>query len=146
MFNYDLDMALVVLPALGKGTTLPGGIAETPDGDLVPGPVLMVSKSGTDLLELSWGESCDVSAGPTDYAIYRGSLPAGGTWSWNHQPVTCGTGGDTFDTTPIEPGDHYFLIVPTDTNQEGGYGFDSDGAPRPAAAEPCHPQSRVACP
>ena len=59
---------------------------------------------------------------------------------------TCGTGGDTSETIPMVPGDHYFLIVPTDTNQEGGYGFDSGGAPRPAAATPCHPQSRVACP
>jgi uncharacterized lipoprotein YddW (UPF0748 family) len=146
MFNYTQDLALVTLPALGKGTTLPGSVAETPDGDLVPGVSLSIAKSGGDTLELNWGESCDLAPGLTDYAIYRGTLPGDGVWSWDHQPVTCGTGGNNFDTVPMVPGDHYFLVVPTDTNREGGYGFDSSGAPRPAAATPCHPQSRVECP
>ena len=146
IFNYDQDLALITLPALGKGTTLPGSIAETPDGGLVPGTLLTLAKAGTDMLELSWGDSCDLSAGPTDYAIYRGSLPTGSVWSWDHQLVTCGSGGDTFDTIPMMAGDHYFLVVPTDTNREGGYGFDSGETPRPAAAVPCHPQSLASCP
>ncbi len=146
MFNYDEDLGLFTLPALGMGTTLPGGVGETPDGDRVPGTMLTMAKNGTGSLDLSWGDSCDPTAGPAEYAIYRGTLPGDGVWIWDHQPVTCGTGGDTFDTIPMVPGDHYFLVVPTDTNQEGGYGFDSGGAPRPAAAAPCHPQSRVACP
>jgi uncharacterized lipoprotein YddW (UPF0748 family) len=146
MFNFTQDLALDTLPALGKGTTLPGSIAETPDGDLIPGISLTIAKIGAGMLELTWGESCDVTPGLTDYAIYRGSLPTAGSWNWDHEPVTCGTGGSTFDSIPMEPGDHYFLVVPSDTNQEGGYGFDSVGTPRPAADAPCHPHSRVPCP
>lgn len=146
MFNYTQDMALVTLPALGTGATLPGTVAETPDGNLVPGNALGLAKAGEDALELSWGESCDYVAGLTDYAIYRGSLPSDGEWSWNHRAVTCKTGGHSIETVSMVSGNHYFLIVPTDTNREGGYGFDSDGVPRPASDAPCRPQSRGACP
>lgn len=146
MFNFTQDLVLDTLPALGKGTTLPGTVAETPDGNGVPGSSLTVAKGDEKTLELSWGESCDYEAGLTEFAVYRGSLPAGLVWSWNHHALTCGTGGVTHEAIPMEPGDHYFLTVPTDTNREGGYGFDSDGTPRPASAAPCHPQSRAACP
>ncbi len=146
MFNFTQDLALDTLPALGKGTTLPGDVAETPDGELVPGASLTVTKTGEDTLEMSWGESCSLVPGLTDYAIYRGTLPGDGVWSWNHQQVTCGSGGNTFDIIPMDPGDHYYLVVPTDTNREGGYGSASDGNPRPASATPCLPQSRIVCP
>lgn len=146
MFQYDEDFGEFTLPALGLGATLPAFLGETPDGFHVPGTTLTLGKAGPGQLDLTWGDRCDPGTGPTDYAIYRGTLPGGGVWTWDHTAVTCSTGGATFDTIATIPGDHYFLVVPTDTNQEGGYGFDSGGVSRTASTMPCHPQSLATCP
>ncbi|ANM30686.1 hypothetical protein ABI59_15555 [Acidobacteria bacterium Mor1] len=146
MFNFDQDVGEIFLPALGLGTTLPGGVGETPDGLQVPGNMLTLAKAGAGQLELSWGDTCHTSALATDYAIYRGTLATSGGWNDDHQPVSCSTGGATMEIIPDAPGDHYFLVVATDTNQEGGYGFDSGGTPRAVSSRPCHPQTALACP
>jgi hypothetical protein len=131
--NYTLDI-----------TT--SGIAETPDGNIIPGVPLKIAKSGSSLLELNWGHSCDNVPGVTHYAIYRGTIASLISGSYNHASVLCDSGTDNTETITSDTGSYYYLIVPTDNLQEGGYGFESGGASRPAAASPCLPQNRINCP
>ena len=39
----------------------------------------------------------------------------------------------------------YYLVVPTNTSQEGSYGRDSAGTIRPTSGTPCRPQQIVPC-
>ncbi len=146
LFQLDKDLALDTLPVLGLGTTLPGGAGETPDGALVPGTPLTVEKEGADTLRLSWGEACNSASEPREYAVYGGTLANPASWSWDHEALRCESGGALSQTVPLGDASRYLLVVPHDTGHEGGYGFDSSGASRPAAARPCRPQVRLACP
>ncbi|OGF59336.1 MAG: hypothetical protein A2Y62_13705 [Candidatus Fischerbacteria bacterium RBG_13_37_8] len=58
----------------------------------------------------------------------------------------CDSGVDNKETIPAETGSLYYLVVPTNITNEGGYGFDSDGISRPAAKGLCLSQMRVDCP
>jgi len=140
LFQLDIDLERDILPTLALGATRPEGAGDIAERSL------MLAKAGAGLLDLSWGATCDPLAGPADYAVYRGTLSAGPGWTWDHEPVTCSTAGNTFDTVPMGAGDHYFLVVASDTNREGGYGYSSDGPERPAATTPCVPQVRTPCP
>ena len=146
LFDYDRDLATTYLPALGKGATIPGSVGETPDGDLVSGTPLTFARPGSGLLELRWGHACDHDAQITSYAVYRGTLASLATGVYDHVPEVCDTDGGISVLLAMGPGNEYYLIVPNDTNREGGYGFDSEGMPRPASDTPCLPQLRADCP
>ena len=133
--NYILDI-----------TAVTAGIAETPDGNRIPGTPLRISKSGTAQLQLNWGHSCDNVPGITHYAIYRGTIPSLASGIYNHTGFLCDSGTDNAEIINAEVGSYYYLIVPTNNTQEGGYGFDSSGASRPASISPCFTQNRISCP
>ena len=117
--------------------TGPGAV---PDGDWVPGAGMGVERSGAsraaDRITLTWGAgSC---GGPSlDYAIYEGAI---GDFD-GYAPVTCSTGGATSWTFTSTHDQAYFLVVPHDGVQEGGYGYDSLGFPRPGASSACLPKA-----
>jgi hypothetical protein len=112
--------------------------------ELVPGGAISGLMVGKDVgsIVLEWVESC--SAADNDYGIYEG---AAGDWA-SHLPIPglCTTGGLTTATFTPGTGDHYYLVVPTDGNTEGSYGWDYTGAERPPSAAPCSPQSLGNCP
>lgn len=110
-----------------------------PDGDAAPGTQLTLTKSGIGMLDLGWGDSCET--GDNDYAVYAGTL---GTFT-SHAIVTCGTAGQTLTTIPSGAGSEYYLVVPHNGINEGSYGTDTQGAPRPAAALPCLPRLMGPC-
>ncbi len=67
-------------------------------------------------------------------------------WQGVSTYVYCTTGGQT--TSVLEPSqgqDSYYLVVPTNTSQEGSYGRDSAGAMRPTSGTPCRPQQILPC-
>jgi len=82
-------------------------------------------------LGLTWNATCGRT--DSDYAVYEGLL---GDWM-SHQPVTCSTGGLTMATVIPGDGDLYYLVVPNAGGEEGSYGADSSGAPRPPSVVPC---------
>jgi len=122
------------------------GVAETPDGHFVPGVPLTIEKSGKTNLYLQWGNSCDAIADVTRYAIYEGTIASLTSGSYDHKPILCDSGTDTKETIPMGSGSYYYLIVPTNSVNEGGYGFSSTGASRPISDTACLPQLRIACP
>lgn len=146
---FELGIPLIgdTFPGLAKGTTLPGKVAETPDGHFVPGtPLTLTRNINSSLLNLEWGAACDAQPGLTDYTIYQGSLASLHEGVYNHVPVVGSTGGFTSATLQVPPDPAFFLIVPNDTSREGGYGFNSAGLPRPYSALPHLPQARTDCP
>ena len=116
------------------------GSGDVPDGHRTSGDQLHVNLLESGDLELSWAISCLFI--DNDYEIYEGSLDG----MYDHAPVYCTTGGQT--TSVLEPAqghDTYYLVVPTNTSQEGSYGRDSAGAIRPTSGTPCRPQQIVPC-
>jgi hypothetical protein len=114
----------------------------TPDGDTIPGSQLVIDKPGIGLgneITLSWGPSC--TSTDTNYEIYEGAI---GDFT-GHQPVVCSTDGAMTATINTEPGDRFYLIVPTNDVFEGSYGRMSSGGERPAGAHQCHPQNVGSC-
>ena len=123
------------------------GIAETPDNNIIPGTPLTVSKPNTTQLTLNWGYACDHAPGLSRYAIYSGTIAALRTGSYDHTPLSCNTGLGTNATIATPASSVYLLIVENNnTTNEGGYGFNSAGANRPASGSPCFTQNRVPCP
>ena len=123
------------------------GVAETPDGSLVPGVPFTISKSGTTQLELNWGVSCDENPGETYYEIYRGTLASFASGTYDHIPLLCDSGTDTSEKVSAGTSSYYYLIVPAEKAEEGGYGFvDPTGSNRPASVSPCLVQNRANCP
>lgn len=112
---------------------------QAPGGSVVG---LTVSKNAAPSITLDWFASC--SAADVDYGVYEGDI---GSW-YSHEPVTglCMTGGATTATFDAGPGDHYYLVVPTDLVTEGSYGKDSTPVERPPATSPCAAQSLGNCP
>jgi len=116
------------------------GSGDVPDGHLAGDEPLRVVLLESGDLELSWDPSCLFI--DNDYEIYEGSLDA----IYDHEPLFCTTGGQT--TKVIEPAaghDTYYLIVPSNTSQEGSYGVRSDNAQRPISSTPCRPQQLLPC-
>ena len=123
--------------------TVVGAPGRTPDGAAVPGTPLAMRKNAavpTSLI-LTWGASCNASA--TDEAVYIGTL---GSW-YSHAPLNCTTGGTHTATIAPPSGNRYFLIVPTVSAYEGGYGTAVPGGEIPRAGSPCvATQNLAACP
>lgn len=121
-------------------STGPSGAGAVPDGARVPGTPLTVTPAAGGGLTLQWGASC--LAGDTDYAIYSGSM----TDFRSYAPLLCTTGGATTATLTPAAGSEFYLVVPRNASQEGSYGFDGNGAERPASATSCLVQALAACP
>jgi hypothetical protein len=115
-----------------------------PDGGAIPGSPLLLSKLAGGMMRLSWGASC--MATDTDFAIYQGNLRDFVT----HQSIACSTGGATLLDEPLPVGDHYFLVVPHNGSNEGGYGYSREAAgglvDRQPAAVSCQSQVVGTCP
>jgi hypothetical protein len=141
-------------PGEGIGTTrceIANGSTDSfaPELVLEPGgtvPGLRIVRKGVGdnpSITLRWNPSC--SFGDTDYEIYQGSLAA--LSAYEHEPVLCSTAGATTVSFSTDPGDRYYLVVPTDGMEEGSYGVDGTGAQRPGAPASCRSQvTALACP
>ncbi len=142
VFLSDLSVARIpsiIGPLACAGEATPGAGA-VPDGLHVPGTLLTAHLGTGGDLTLSWGASCQTS--DTDYAVYEGLMGGGYT---SHASLLCSTGGAS--TVTLRPGvdHHYYLVVSHNGAREGGYGYDSLGVPRPAAASACLIQDPI-CP
>lgn len=116
------------------------GPGSVPDGDVVAGVPLRINRGVGGSLDLSWGASC--SPTDTNYSVYEGPLGS----FYDHLPKSCGTGGTTANISP-SGSNTYYLVVPRDNSNEGSYGLDSSGIPRPAAIATCRPPAAtVSCP
>jgi glucose/arabinose dehydrogenase len=109
-----------------------------PDGDALGGLPLTLNKVGNGMLDLEWGASCEASS---DYAIYAGTL---GVFS-SHDQVVCSTASLESATVPPGPGSEFYLVVPHNGVNEGSYGTDTQGAPRPASLTECFPRLMGPC-
>jgi hypothetical protein len=115
-----------------------------------PGPpgtvpaTLSVSRSATTpgALALSWSPSC--SGGAEDYGVYEGEI---GVW-YSHEPIDCtDQDHDFFEQVEPSAGDRYYLVVPSNIDDDGSYGTDSDGEERPAGSLSCRlTQNTAPCP
>jgi hypothetical protein len=141
-------------PGEGIGTTqceIADGSTDTfaPELVLEPGGTatgLKIVRNGAGAdpsITLRWNPSC--SFGDTDYEIYQGHLDA--LPAYDHETVLCSTSGATTATFDADPGDRYYLVVPTDGKEEGSYGVDGTGAQRPSASDSCRNRvTALACP
>lgn len=115
------------------------GPGRVPDGGSISGAPLELVKNATvpTDLNLSWSESC--TAGATDYSIHEGLL---GSW-YSHSSHSCTTGATLSATITPAGGNRYYLVVPLDGADEGSYGADSTGNPRPSSSVTCRASQRV---
>ncbi len=97
-------------------------------------------------LVLNWGHSCDYTPGITHYAIYQGTIASISSGSYNHTQIICDSGSDITEIISSDSDSYYYLIVPTNNTEEGGYGFDNTITPRPPSSSACFPQNRIPCP
>jgi len=127
-----------VEPDDGGGGPTSAGVV--PDGST--GVPLRLTKNSAipGNLTLSWGASCTI--GGSDYSIHQGTI---GNW-YSHTFLVCSTAGARSRTIMLGPGDRYYLIVPLNTDAEGGYGFGSGGSHRPVSSSRCRTVRRSACP
>jgi hypothetical protein len=114
-------------------------VGAVPDGNMVPGTQLELQPFAGNLL-LSWGASC--VATDTDYEVYEGTI---GDY-YSHISRLCSTGGATQAIVAPLAGDTYYLVVPRNAENEGSYGVDSSGSPRPMGAAGCLLQQAGSCP
>ncbi len=111
-----------------------------PDGNLIAGTPLTVSKGAGSDLYLVWGDSCII--GDSDYAIYEGTV---GSY-YSHIPLICSSGGGTSTSVTPSEGSKYYIIVPVGSGREGSYGFDSTATERETGSVSCYAQEVTACP
>jgi hypothetical protein len=101
--------------------------------------LLVTLAAGGDFL-LDFSFSCVATDG--DYQVYQGTLDD----FTSYAPLTCSTGGNTQFVVPGTPESVFYLVVPRKITQEGGYGENSAGVPRPPSADACLPQGTTGCP
>ncbi|UCF67936.1 MAG: hypothetical protein JSV80_01170 [Acidobacteriota bacterium] len=83
-------------------------------------------------LTISWTASCSIGA--EDYGIYEGTL---GSY-YSHTAIDCNdAGADLTEEVTPSGGDHYYLVVPLNPNDEGSYGRASSSTERPQGSSPC---------
>lgn len=124
-----------------------GGVYLYAGGPVGPGSIGTASLrvahgASTAQLRLSWSASC--GRGALDYGIYEGTI---GSW-YDHTLKTCvDSGADRQEEITPASGNRYYLVVPHDATQEGGYGRDSHGTPRPRGSIRCEEvQLAAECP
>ena len=112
----------------------------------LPGEVSTSLKVGkavspaTDLI-ISWSSAC--SPGGTDYGIYEGTI---GGW-YSHTAIACSdAGADLGEQIRPANGNDYYLVVPHNLLDEGGYGMSSNGTQRPTGTSQCVAGQIVSCP
>ncbi len=119
---------------------LPG---EVPISQAAPGEPLMVEKDGSDLI-ISWDAECN-AAFSTDYALYRGTISAISSGTYDHAPIVCtDSGDDRTEAVDAGTGSYYFIVVPNDLSVEGSYGSATSGN-RPASSSACYPAGGGSC-
>lgn len=119
---------------------LPG---EVPVDQDAPGEPLMILKNGNDLT-ITWDRECNEGFA-TDYAIYRGTIAALASGTWDHLPVVCTDAGhDRIETIEGGSDSYYFLVVPNDATVEGSYGSGSAGE-RPSSSSACFATGGGSC-
>jgi len=121
------DFALVT----GAGSVAPDGM----------GALDVTYDRASNVLTLVWGASC--AANDADFEVYEGTLGGGSTFSYNHSPRYCSTGGlTTASFTP--PGTStYYLVVPQNGLFEGSYGAASNSVEIPQGGPSCRPQKAM---
>jgi hypothetical protein len=120
--------------------------SQTPGAGRVPGDAassgqpLLVQRSPSEQIALSWSASC--LASDDDYEVYEGRMGA----YYSHSARLCSTGGAT--AVPLTPagGSTYYLVVPRNAEWEGSYGLHGDGSARPQGMGACLPQLLGSCP
>jgi hypothetical protein len=115
------------------------GNGSVPDGDDVPGTPLLIGKTPTGQLSLSWDASC--SSNDDQYGVYTGFLGA----YYSHFSTICNIGTTSVIVAP-DAFDRYYLVVPNDGLNEGSYGRDSGDLERPAGGAACESQQMIGCP
>lgn len=112
--------------------------------DRLPAVPLRVNRGAGVTLALSWGASC--SGGVTAYGIYEGTIPIAG--AYDHKSNACPAGIATSAIiTPVDGGNHYYLVVPRTATAEGSYGKNSATVEIPVGTTTCvAPQNLAACP
>lgn len=116
----------------------PGAV---PDGSVVTGTELKVTKIAGGNIQLTWGASC--SASVSNYAVYEGTLPIAGVY--NHVARNCALGNVLMTSLAPSAGNRYYLIVPETAANEGSYGQKTGGVERPQGGGACKPRL-VGCP
>jgi hypothetical protein len=73
---------------------------------------------------------------PGSYNVYRGSMPADSSWSYNQTCATGGVGGNSASVTSDPAPDElfYYLVSRANACGESSLGTDSSGVPRPNAS------------
>ena len=135
-------------PGMGIGTTdceLTDGTTDgfVPPAAASPGGIvdgLLVSKGAGDEVTLNWNASC--AALDNDYGVYEGDI--GNYYSHTAVGGLCTTAGAT-SATFTSTGSKYYLVVPADASNEGGYGRDSSGSQRPVGVSVCATQALGPC-
>jgi hypothetical protein len=121
-----------------EGVSSCGPAGAVPDGRTVQGLQMRIARADGGAIALTWGASCLSS--DSSYEIYEGTL---GDFA-SHTQRECQIDGTSAEIVPSE-GSRYYLVVPRNGANEGSYGVDSDGTPRPPDPTPCLPQDVAAC-
>ncbi|MDH3627281.1 MAG: peptidoglycan DD-metalloendopeptidase family protein [Acidobacteriota bacterium] len=101
---------------------------------------LTIGKGVGQQLVLDWADSCTTT--DVDYEIYEGRI---GGW-YGHEPIACTTESAVTATIDPDLGDRYYLVVPTDTIEEGSHGRNSQGVERSPGSSSCLTQTIAICP
>jgi hypothetical protein len=142
-WGEDEDGELYIGTALGQvlklsQASMANESGRVPDGAGAPGGPLTIARAGGGEITLDWSSSC--LSGDFDYSVYAGTI---GDFT-SHGIVLCTTAGTT-DATILPTGSQYYLVVPHNGTNEGWYGTDGNGAPRPPAATACRTQLMAPC-
>jgi len=134
---------LAALPGAGSPGARPRRVSRSRSGCRTARPPGCRARNGNHS-GLPSGKGEQPAGSESLYAIYEGIL---GSW-YSHDPLVCeDSGAPLEETVGPGPGDLYYLLVPRNDNEEGAYGSDSIGAPRPAGASPCvTPRVLAPCP
>jgi hypothetical protein len=119
----------------------PPGLAGTiSEGGAAP---LLLTKSPSGEIELTWGTPCGE---PTGYAVYAGSLDALRAGTWDHAALRCASASELAEVVPADGPDRYYLVGSVAAAGEGSLGAGSDGKLRPEASSRCAPRTSLRCP
>ena len=121
---------ITVVVLLVLATAVASALAAAPEPPTELGPTLRLDKQIT----VYWDPEADART----YNLYKGRIPVGSGWSYNHVCLAIGMSGTSHqDATQPAIGElFYYLVSKENQHGEGPLGEDSFGDPRPSAA-PC---------